>query len=79
MTPQPGNVKTQVRTISLATPQLTDLGSLAAPAPMIAAVLVWVVDMVKKRDGTDDEGLSLQSDDLDVPFYQHLVIQKLVK
>ena len=37
-------MKTQVRTISLATPQLTDLGSLAAPAPMIAAVLVWVVE-----------------------------------
>ena len=44
MMPQPGNVNTQVRTISLATPQLTDLGSLAAPAPMIAAVLVCVVE-----------------------------------
>ena len=44
MTPQPGNVKIQVRTISLATPQLTDLGSFAAPAPMMAADLVCVVE-----------------------------------
>ena len=44
MRPQPGKVKIQVRTISLQTPQLTERGSLAAPAPMMAAVLVWVVE-----------------------------------
>ena len=44
MRPQPGKVKIQVRTISLQTPQLTERTSLAAPAPMMAAVFVWVVE-----------------------------------
>ena len=44
MSPQPGKVKTQVSTMSLAIAQLTDLTFSAAPAPMMAAVLVWVVE-----------------------------------
>ena len=43
MTPQPGKVSTQVSTISLTTDQLTEESRLAAPTPMMAVVLVWVV------------------------------------
>ena len=35
--------RTQVNTISFTTPQLTEESRLAAPTPMIAVVLVWVV------------------------------------
>src|SRR5699024_496057 len=42
--PQPGNVKIQVSIISFTTPKLMAESRLTAPTPMIALVLVWVVD-----------------------------------
>lgn len=44
MIPQPGNVKTQVRTISFTTPQSTQEIRFAAPTPMMAVVFVCVVE-----------------------------------
>ena len=41
--PQPGKVRTQVITMSLTTDHLTEERRLAAPTPMMAVVLVWVV------------------------------------
>lgn len=38
--PQPGKVRTQVRTISFTTPQLTAESLRAAPTPIMAVVLV---------------------------------------
>ena len=42
-TPQPGNVHTQVRTISRTVRRLTRRGWSAAPTPIIAVTLAWVV------------------------------------
>ena len=42
--PQPGKVKIQVNTMSLTTPKLMADKRLTAPTPIIAVVLVWVVD-----------------------------------
>ena len=44
MSPQPGNVKIHVRTMSLTTEKFIAESLLAAPTPMIALVLVCVVD-----------------------------------
>lgn len=42
--PHPGKVNIQVRTISRTTEKLIAESLLAAPTPMIALVLVWVVE-----------------------------------
>ena len=44
ISPQPGKVKIQVSTMSFTTPKLTEDRRLAAPTPMMALVLVWVVE-----------------------------------
>lgn len=47
--PHPGKVSTQVFTISMAIDHFTDLGLFAAPTPMMAVVLVCVVETGKPR------------------------------
>lgn len=42
--PQPGNVKIQVSIMSFTTPKLMAETRFTAPTPMMALVLVWVVD-----------------------------------
>ena len=42
--PQPGKVNTQVSTISLTMPKLMADRRFTAPTPIMALVLVWVVD-----------------------------------
>ena len=44
ISPQPGKVRIQVSTISLATPQFTERTRFAAPTPMIAVVFACVVE-----------------------------------
>lgn len=44
MMPQPGNVRTHASTILPALPHFTLLKRFEAPTPMMAVVLVWVVD-----------------------------------
>ena len=44
MSPQPGKVNTQVSTMSFTTPKLMADNRLTAPTPIMALVLVWVVD-----------------------------------
>ena len=41
--PHPGKVSTQANSISPTVDQLTEENRLAAPTPIIAVVLVWVV------------------------------------
>ena len=45
--PHPGKVSTHVFTISMAIDHFTDLGLFAAPTPMMAVVLVCVVETGK--------------------------------
>ena len=44
MSPHPGKVNTQVSIMSFTTPKLMAESRFTAPTPMMALVLVWVVD-----------------------------------
>ena len=68
MSPQPGKVRTHVSAMSLATCQLTCLTLLAAPAPMMDAVLVCVVETGRPQKV---EARRLMPDDSDAaaPWY----------